>query len=333
MLGPALRLLRHAAPAAQLDLLASPGGAAAAALLPELAGSIVTSPSWQRAGVAPPPDPAAEQELVARVAAGGYDAAVVFTSFSQSPWPPAYVCWLAGVPVRLGMSKEFGGALLSTWVPSPEDGVHQVDRALHLLERAGAGVSDGHDLRVRVPAEAVESAPRALRAAGVDPHGPYAVVLPGASCSSRRWEPARFAAASRLMADAGLPVLVVGTEGERELVTEVASAAGPGVVPLAGVLSLTELAAVLQACTVAVTNNSGGMHLADAVRAPLVALFAGTEEIGQYAPRSTRATVLNRPTACSPCRAFRCPFAHECLDVAPAEAAGAALALAERRAA
>ncbi|NHC47293.1 glycosyltransferase family 9 protein [Motilibacter sp. K478] len=333
MLGPALRTLRRAAPEARLDLLASPGGAAAAALLPEVSGTLVTSPSWQRAGVAPAPDPAAEHALVGLVAAGRYDAAVLFTSFSQSPWPPAYVCWLAGVPLRVGMSKEFGGALLSTWVPSPEDGVHQVDRALHLLERAGAGPADGADLRVRVPAAAVESAPHVLRAAGVDPHAPYAVVLPGASCASRRWEPARFAAACRLLADAGLTVLVVGTDGERELVEQVAGAAGPGVLALAGRLSLTELAAVLQAATVAVTNNSGGMHLADAVRAPLVALFAGTEEIGQYAPRSTSATVLNRPTACTPCRAFRCPYAHECLDIAPDQVAAAALGLAERRAA
>ena len=69
----------------------------------------------------------------------------------------------------------------------------------------------------------------------------------------------------------------------------------------------------------AVVNNSGGMHLAAAVGTPVVALFAGTELVGEYAPRTGRVRVLNRPTPCTPCRAFRCPYASQCLDVAPAE--------------
>jgi ADP-heptose:LPS heptosyltransferase len=94
------------------------------------------------------------------------------------------------------------------------------------------------------------------------------------------------------------------------------------------VLDVPGLAAVLAGAEVAVVNNSGGMHLADAVRTPLVVLFAGTERPGEYAPRSSRAVVLNRRTACSPCRQFRCPLDHACLDVAADQVAAAARALA-----
>jgi ADP-heptose:LPS heptosyltransferase len=102
------------------------------------------------------------------------------------------------------------------------------------------------------------------------------------------------------------------------------------VTALTGALDVPGLAGLLHGAAVAVTNNSGGMHLADAVGTPVVALFAGTEDEDQFRPRSVPAVVLRVPTWCSPCRQFRCPFALECLDVAPEDVADAALRLASK---
>jgi ADP-heptose:LPS heptosyltransferase len=152
-------------------------------------------------------------------------------------------------------------------------------------------------------------------------------VLPGASCPSRRWPAERFrATAARLAAD-GLPVVVTGPAAEGDLVADVA-ARTPGVVALAGAFDVPDLAALLARAAVAVTNNSGGMHLADAVGTPVVVLFAGTEEEGQYRPRSVPTAVLRVPTFCSPCRQFHCPFDLECLAIAPEDVALAALRVA-----
>jgi ADP-heptose:LPS heptosyltransferase len=320
--GPALAAMRAAAPDARIDLLASPGGAAAASLLPEVDDVVVARVSWQRIAPAPgPPDPGLADELAAR----RYDAAVVLTSFSQSPWPAGYVCQLAGIPVRAGTSKEFGGAALTHWVPAPHDDLHQVDRALHVLDRLG--VPPGKTtLHAHVAPAAREAAERALRATGGDPGRPHAVLLPGASCPSRRYPPAGFRAAVRELTGAGLPVAVCGSGSERDLVHEVADGI-PGVVALAGELDVPGLAALLGGAAVVVANNSGGMHLADAVGTPVVVLFAGTELVEQYRPRSVPARVLGMPTACTPCRQFTCRYQHECLDVDPAEIARAALDL------
>jgi hypothetical protein len=73
------------------------------------------------------------------------------------------------------------------------------------------------------------------------------------------------------------------------------------------------------------------MHVADAVRAPAVVLFAGTEEPPQYWPRSSPARLFGVPTWCAPCRQFTCPFGQECLDLDPAQVAAEALALARSR--
>jgi ADP-heptose:LPS heptosyltransferase len=320
--GPALAALRAAAPRARIDLLASPGGAAAAALLPEVDDVVVARVSWQRIETEPvpgPPDPGLVEELAGR----GYAAAVLLTSFSQSPWPAAYVCQLAGIPVRAGLSKEFGGAGLTHWVPAPDDDLHQVDRALHLLERIGVPPR-GTDLHAHVDAAAGAAARRLLDAAGVT--GPYAVLLPGASCPSRRYPAQRFREVAAGLAGAGLAVVVSGPAAEAELVERVAGGV-PGAVAAAGGLDVPGLAGLLGGAEVVVANNSGGTHLADAVGTPVAVLFAGTELAAQYRPRSVPSTVLGRPTPCTPCRQFRCPFHLECLDVPPAEVVAAALRL------
>ena len=311
---PALRALRTAAPRARIDLLASPAGAAAASLIDEVGEVVVASVSWQRlpGGTGPDKDGRdPDGELVATLAARGYDAAVVLTSFSQSPWPAAAICRRAGIAVRVGTSKEFGGDALTHWVPAPPDGGHQVDRALAVLAAVGVP-SQGTDLAVRVPADADAQAPE----------GRYVVVAPGASCPSRRWPAARFAEVGRGLAERGWTVVVTGTAKEADLVAE-ASTGVPGAVRLVGTLDLGGLAALVAGADAVVVNNSGGAHLADAVGTPVVELFAGTEEVGQYAPRSVPAAVLTRAVSCAPCRQLVCPFDQECLDIPPGEVVAA----------
>jgi ADP-heptose:LPS heptosyltransferase len=321
--GPALRALRRAAPEARIDLLAAPAGAAVAPLLPEVAGVLVASVSWQQLDPAAVPV-ADDLALVDRIAAGRYGAAVLLTSFSQSPWPAAQLCRLAGVPVRVGTSTEFGGAGLTHWVPAPPVELHQADRALRVLARVGVPPVDGR-LRLVVPDAARNAARRTLAEHGVTE--PYAVLLPGASCPSRRYPADRFAAVAGLLAGAGLTVLVAGPAGESELVGRVAGDR-PGVVALPGGLDVPALAGAVAGARVVVCNNSGGAHLADAVGVPAVVLFAGTEQVGQFRPRSVPAAVLTVPTPCAPCRQLRCPYGLECLDLAPHRVAGEALRLA-----
>lgn len=308
---PALRALRAAAPGARIDLLASPAGAAAAPLIDEIDDVVVASVSWQQlpgggTDATAPGDGDPDDALVAELAARGYDAAVVLTSFSQSPWTAAAVCRRAGIGVRVGTSKEFGGDALTHWVPAPPDGGHQVDRALEVLAAVGVP-SRGTDLGIRVPAGADAQAPE----------GRYVVIAPGASAPSRRWPPERFAEVGRGLAERGWTVVVTGTAKEAELVDR-AAADVPGARCLVGTLDLGGLAALMAGADAVVVNNSGGAHLADAVGTPVVELFAGTEEVGQYAPRTAPATVLTRAVSCAPCRQLVCPFGQECLDITPA---------------
>jgi ADP-heptose:LPS heptosyltransferase len=228
-------------------------------------------------------------------------------------------------------SREFAGAVATHWVTPPPDTTHHVDRSLHLL--AAIGVPD----RGRTPALAVAAAAHeeAAELVGADLGGErrFALLVPGASCPSRRYPADRFGVAAAMIAAAGLPVLVAGTAAEARLVDEVVQAAGamggaaPGVRALPAV-GLPVFTALVARAAVALTNNSGGLHLADAVGTPVVATYAGTERLGDVAPRAVPSVLLQVPVPCSPCRQLTCPFHLECLDVAPARLARAVLRLA-----
>jgi len=314
---PLMRALRAAlSPGAQLDLLASPGGAMLAPVLPHVDHVHAWRAAWQDASGTLPLDPAREAELGSLLR--GYDAVVISTSFSQSPWPAAYAAYLAGVPVRVGQSQEFGGSVLSSWVlPGPDDqDAHQVDRGLRMLAAVGVP-RQGPRLELVVSRDA---AIRAAEVLGEASARPLVLLAPGASAPARRYP--GFAEVVTGLRAVGTRVVVVGTEAERALVEQVSG----GRDALVGMLDVPALVAAVARAGAVVTNNSGPMHIADAVGTPQVVLFAGTETLGQYAPRSAPATVLNRPTHCTPCRAFRCPYAQECLDVEPAEVVAATLA-------
>ncbi len=328
MLGPALRALRQALPAAHITLMASPAGSQVAPLLPWIDDVLVHRALWQDASGSMGLDPAAEQALVAGLRARAFDAAVIFTSFSQSPYPPAYVCYLAGIPIRIGQSKEFGGSVLSQWVKPLPDGVHQVDRNLYLLEQAGFALA-GRRLEVRMPAAAQAAAARKLAALGIAPDAPFLLLAPGASCPARRYDVQRFAEVARTLAgETAWPVVVVGSARETDFIAPILAAGPPGrILSLAGQTSVPELAAVIARSRLVLANDSGPMHLADATGRPMVILYSGTELEEQWRPRGAPARLLRRPTACSPCYRFDCPYHMECLDIAPAEVVTAAFDL------
>jgi ADP-heptose:LPS heptosyltransferase len=300
-LGPALRVLKGALPRAQLTLLASPSGSQVVPLLPWVDDLLVHDPVWnERAdGAQPAPiDVGAQVDLIELVEGRRFDVAVVFTSRDRSPWPAAYVCYLAGVPLRIGQSAERGGGLLTHWVrPLPGD-AHPVDRDLYLLESAGLPVA-GRQLQLRVPEAARHRAAGLLARLKPAWEEPFAVLAPAAGGP---YPAAAYAHVCRELVDrAGLPVVVVGGGADAWLADRVlAVGAGPQVASLAGQTSVPELAAVIERAELVVTASAATMHVADALRRPMVVLAAAREPLARWRPRATPARLLRLGTATDP---------------------------------
>ncbi|CAL94423.1 glycosyltransferase family 9 protein [Azoarcus olearius] len=315
MTTPALRALRDAAPDRHITLLASGAGAALAPHLPEVDAVITASGPWMPGGDI---TPAALQATLERLRAGAFDAAVIFTVYSQNPLPAAMLCWQAGIPLRLAHCRENPYHLLSDWLPDPEPHAllrHEVRRQLDLVGHVGAHTADTR-MSFRVLAADRERALRELAAAGIDPGRPYMVVHPGASAPSRRYPPERFAAALRRLAalsGAAMPqVVLTGDASEAALVDSVRASAPAAT--LAGQLSLGELAAVLEGAALLLANNTGPVHLAAALGRPVVDLYALTNP--QHAPWKTPSRVLYEDVPCRYCYRSVCPQGHHaCLHL------------------
>lgn len=327
MLSAPLRELKHAAPHAALTLWTSPTGAQVAPLLPWVDDVIVTAPIWQDVSGRIPQDPGRELELVRFLQEREFDAAFIFTSFAQSPYPPAFMTYLAGIPVRIAQTREFGGGILSQAVPPLPDGAHQVERSLHLLESAGVPVRN-RDLELVIPRGLAAQARSLLASVGIAPGKPYVLLTPSASCESRTFSPSRFGAALREVCDAArLPVVVAGSKRDAEALPAIYAAFGRELPSLIGQTSVPQLAALVAGARLLVSSHSGPMHIADALSVPSVIPFSGTDRPSEWAPRRAPSVILSRPVDCAPCRALRCPFALECLDIPPSEVASAALRL------
>jgi ADP-heptose:LPS heptosyltransferase len=319
MLGPALRAIKTTSRECQITLLASPAGAMAAALLPWLDSVLVWRSIWQDLGKLPF-DPARENDLIQLIAERSFDAAVIFTSFSQTPHVAAYVCYLAGIPLRAGESKEFGGGTLSTELRGTPDATHQVDRNLHLVQALGFTAVDPA-LEIAIPDASRESVARHLWNVGITPDQPFVVLHPGASAAARRYPAARFGQVAGLLLSRGWPLVVSGSERERDLLESVAG--DNDAIPILTDLSIQEFAALVARASAVVCGNTLPMHLADATGTPVVALYSGTELISQWCPRFAPSRVLQRATDCTPCYRLTCPIGLPCLDVDPREVVAA----------
>ena len=329
MTTPALRALKQAAHAPRLTLLTSRAGAKAAPLLPMVDEVIAYDAPWMkatatRAGAAP------DREIIERLRAGGFDAAVIFTVYSQNPLPAALLCQLADIPLRIAYCRENPYQLLSDWLPEPDrpDAMrHEVRRALDLAAATGARVLDER-LDVHLSPRARARAQTVLEDLALRGDRPWALVHPGASAPSRRYPPEAFAAAAgALVSEHGWQIVFTGSADERALVTEIRAAMGAPSYGLAGRLTLPELAALIAVAPLLISNNTAPAHLAAAVQTPLVDLYALTNP--QHTPWGVPHRVLYHDVDCKYCYKSACPRGHHaCLrGLAPARVVAAALAL------
>jgi lipopolysaccharide heptosyltransferase II len=332
MTTPAITAIRHSSPGARITLLASRAGAAARRHIPALDDAIAYDAPWT-VGTAQGEGRSAQgdKRLVNELCRRGFDAAIIFTACAHSALPAALVCRLAGIPMRLGYSREDPCDLLTDWVPDGEvcaSGMrHEVMRQLDLVRSVGFHVCDER-MQFRYEAEDVLSMRRKFVQAGADLLRPYVVVHPGGAASSRHYPAERFGVAAQSVVEAtGCGVVFVGGATEATLVTRAQSQMRDPGVSLAGQLTLGELGALIAGAQVMVCNNSGPVHIAAAVGTPVAVLYALTNP--QHTPWKVASHVLNHDVPCRNCLQTVCPEKHHaCLDeVEPDAVAHAALDL------
>lgn len=303
--GPAVRAVANGHD--RVVFLAGPRGSAAARMLPGVDRVVEWSAAWVDFD-APPLTAVGVASLIDTIAAEQPALVLIFTSFHQSPLPLALICRMAGVQWVGAICEDYPGRLLDLR-HHVEDDIPEPLRALSLAEAAGCRLPAGDDGRLRVKhlPHLTPSLTGALSA-----HR-YVAFHPGAAVPARRPSTAKCAEIVRALTAAGYRVVVTGTDADRELT---ATVAGNNALDLGGRTTLAELGAVFAGAHAVVAPNTGPAHLAAAVGAPIVSLFAPVVPAARWCPYGTTVALLgDQDAACRNTRARDCPVAgHPCLD-------------------
>lgn len=307
MTAPALKALRARLPEARIEVIAKPGIDALLRQTPFVDEVITYDRKGQHKGLGG----------FWRFARGvlrprGYDLALLL----QNAFEAALLVWTAGIPRRVGYPTDARRMLLTHTTPDRSAGLHQGYRYLQLL--AAFGLGEPVDTEAPLDADLqLELDTPALTHALLppDPDRRLIAINPGAAFGpAKRWAPERFGAlCQRLIERHDYRVVLLGAPGERPLAEQAVAASGladhPQLSDLVGQTSVPQLLAMLGRADCVLANDSGPMHLAAALGAPLVALFGSTCDVAT-GPLSPRATVIHHRLACSPCFERECPLGH-----------------------
>ena len=337
---PLLNKLRRRYPAARLDWLVTPAIAELLRHNPAITNVIEFSrDEWSAPWRLTPFASAAR--LVATLRAAEYDLVLDLQGQLRS----AVFAFASGAPVRIGFDKPradvwqasprkipaearkhaWQGAREGSWlaytdhIPVPTLDVHPVERYLSVGPMLG--LDDGApDFSFPIPPEASGRIDALLDYYGIA-KAKIIAMAPGTNWETKEWRRDAFAEVARHFLQKNYAVTLIGSDRERAVCEAVAQLA-PGAVNLAGETTLPELAALMRRAMIAVTNDSGPMHLAVALGRAVASIFGPTDPVWA-GPYRRDGAVLRVDLPCSPCylrQLSRCMHGHACMQDVTADA-------------
>src|SRR5271170_5080287 len=281
-------LLRHRFPERAVDILATTLCAPLADYMPGLRQAIVFDLPRSRLSLT------RQNELASRLKHEGYGTALIM----PRTWKSALAPFLAGIPQRVGFVGEARFFLLNDLRFGERKLPRMVDRCAVLALPRGAKPPDTWPLPKLKISGAKIAAWRERRGLTADGR-PVVAFAPGAVGPSKRWPSTSYAAlALQLIAD-GISVWILGGPGEKSLAAEIAG--GSGARDLTGD-DLRDAILALASASVAISNDSGLLHVAAALGTPSIGIFGPTSP-WHWAPLNPLAAVIETKTElpCRPC--------------------------------
>lgn len=224
----------------------------------------------------------------------------------------ALLAYLAKIPQRIGFDKSAGSFFFTRKVRY-QDNLHEVGRNLCLLN------DFSHDLSNKTPelfpsSEDFSYASQLLYDAGIKDDDKMVGIAPGSVWATKRWLPERFAQVSDLLIkEAGSKVVFLGSKQDEKLCLEIANLMEEEPVILAGKANILQSAAVISKCKVILSNDSAPVHIASAMKKPVVAIFGSTVPEFGFAPYGEGNIVIEKKIECRPCGIHgknKCPKKH-----------------------
>src|ERR1700722_10616982 len=306
-----VRVLKERWPNRPVDMLTTSLGAPLVDYMPGVRSGLVWDLPRSRLALAQ------QWELAKRLRAGNYNTALVMPRTWKSAIAPA----LAGIPERVGFVGEARFGLLNQWRWGEKALPRFIDKNAALALPDGAPLPAEWPVpQLVVPAGEIA---RWRQANGLGSN-PAVALAPGSVGASKRWT--YYPEAARLFADRGLDVWVVGGPGEKAAAAEIVARGGSRVRDLTG-NDLRNAILAMAAADIAISNDSGLMHVAAGLGTPTIGIFGPTSPY-HWAPLNGLAATVQTKTVvpCQPCHRPVCTMNdHRCMrDIAAADVASEA---------
>ncbi len=246
----------------------------------------------------------------------------------QGLWKSAAWAWLSGAGRVIGYGRPWrregaSAILLDRREDLPAAAVHVIDKNLALLRALGIDALGLREFPLPPHADASVRVDQGLASLGLRE---FAILNPGGGWASKLWPAERFGEVARGLREKGVASIVTWGPGEDGLATRVV-AASDGAAVRSFPTSLLDYVELARRARVVVAADTGTLHLACAVRTPVVALFGPTDP-ARNGPFDPADVVLRRVPPCAPCHKRVCPR-HD--GVLEGIAAGDVLLAVERR--
>jgi heptosyltransferase-2 len=242
-----------------------------------------------------------------------FDMAILF----QNAFEAALMVFLAGIKIRIGYNTDHRAILLSHPVMMNYDLIkeHQTGYYLSILKDFGCE-AEPRDPRLFVSDNNMRKARKLLRDEGVKDGDLVVGLSPGAIFGpAKRWPPDRFAQIGDWAIERwNARIIILGSEREKDICDRVSETMNHPSINLCGKTGLGTAMALIKNCDLFLSNDSGLMHVAGALKIPLVAIFGSTN------PKATgpggsgsRSIIVRHDMECAPCLKPFCPKDFRCM--------------------
>ena len=259
-----VRLLRAAEPDRRVDIVSSTLCAPLADYMPGVRRAIVADLPRRKLGLTE------QLRLSVQLRRGHYSQALIMSR----KWKAALAPTLAGIPLRTGFVGEARFGFVNDLRFGERKLSRMIDQMSALALPKGATLPPDWPLpELKVP-PANLAAWRARRGLGSEPR-PIVALSPGAVGLGKAWPPGHYADLALRLTRTGAAIWVLGGPNETQIARDIAAAAGPNARDLTGT-NLRDAVLALATADIAVSNDSGLMHVAAALGTPTVAIFGPT---------------------------------------------------------
>ncbi|OGC77983.1 MAG: lipopolysaccharide heptosyltransferase II [candidate division Zixibacteria bacterium RBG_16_40_9] len=258
-------------------------------------------------------------QLVNRIKQSKFDLALV----PHRSYRSSFLVFLSKIPERIGFDKNQASFFLTKKIVYQKNW-HEIDRNLSLIESDGLSVEEKYPELFPTP-EDFGKVERFLAENKINADDVLIAIAPGSTWATKRWIEAGFAkVADWLIQKEKMKVVFTGSREDEQLMNSIYNLMEVKPVNACGKLSLLESAALLSKCKLLLANDTAPVHMAVAMKTPVVEIYGSTVPAFGFYPYGDGHLIIEKNLPCRPCGIHghqKCPLGHfKCMkEISPEE--------------